>query len=174
MARAGVRPRWCSHLADWRGCTPRVAHPVMCVTEDLGECCGSAALRVLSHERQLAFVAEQHAEPHLTNGAFVRVLLDWCPPFPGYFLLPSRSPTAASGLVCSDRHSALQQRRRPPDSRGDLSTRSQDKALVSHGRSTCSATHVWALRRAPTLIVGICRRPRCDRYLYSPTVGPSR
>jgi DNA-binding transcriptional LysR family regulator len=50
----------------------------------------------------LAFVAEQHAEPHLTNGAFVRVLEDWCPPFPGYFLYyPSRrqQPAALSALI---------------------------------------------------------------------------
>ena len=50
----------------------------------------------------LAFVAEQHAEPHLTNGAFVRVLQDWCPPFPGYFLYyPSRrqQPAALSALI---------------------------------------------------------------------------
>jgi len=50
----------------------------------------------------LAFVAEQHAEPHLTNGTFVRVLQDWCPPFPGYFLYyPSRrlQPVALSALI---------------------------------------------------------------------------
>jgi DNA-binding transcriptional LysR family regulator len=50
----------------------------------------------------LAFVAEQHAEPHLVNGAFVRVLQDWCPPFPGYFLYyPSRrlQPVALSALI---------------------------------------------------------------------------
>ena len=50
----------------------------------------------------LAFVAEQHAEPYLTNGTFVRVLEDWCPPFPGYFLYyPSRrqQPAALSALI---------------------------------------------------------------------------
>jgi len=50
----------------------------------------------------LAFVAEQHAEPHLSNGRFVRVLQDWCPPFPGYFLYyPSRrqQPAALSALI---------------------------------------------------------------------------
>lgn len=50
----------------------------------------------------LAFLAERHAEPHLTDGTFVRVLQDWCPPFPGYFLYyPSRrqQPAALSALI---------------------------------------------------------------------------
>jgi DNA-binding transcriptional LysR family regulator len=50
----------------------------------------------------LAFLAEQHVEPHLSNGALVRVLEDWCPPFPGYFLYyPSRrqQPAALSALI---------------------------------------------------------------------------
>jgi DNA-binding transcriptional LysR family regulator len=50
----------------------------------------------------LAFLAEQHAEPHLTDGTFVRVLQDWCPPFPGYFLYyPSRrqQPAALSAVI---------------------------------------------------------------------------
>lgn len=50
----------------------------------------------------LAFIAEQHAEPHLSNGEFVRVLQDWCPPFAGYFLYyPSRrqQPGALSALI---------------------------------------------------------------------------
>src|SRR5438874_6845387 len=34
----------------------------------------------------LAFLSEEHAAPHLASGALVRVLEDWCPPFPGYFL----------------------------------------------------------------------------------------
>jgi len=45
----------------------------------------------------LAFLAEQHAEPHLSSGAFIRVLQDWCPPFPGYFLYyPSRRQQLAA------------------------------------------------------------------------------
>ena len=50
----------------------------------------------------LAFLAEEHAEPHLTEGTFVRVLQDWCPPFPGYFLYyPSRrqQPAALTALI---------------------------------------------------------------------------
>jgi DNA-binding transcriptional LysR family regulator len=50
----------------------------------------------------LAFVAEQHAEPHLTRGTFIRALEDWCPPFPGDFLYyPSRRqrPAALAALI---------------------------------------------------------------------------
>lgn len=34
----------------------------------------------------LAFMAEESAAPHLASGALVRVLEDWCPPYPGFFL----------------------------------------------------------------------------------------
>jgi DNA-binding transcriptional LysR family regulator len=34
----------------------------------------------------LAFMAEQSAAPQLASGALVRVLEDWCPPYPGFFL----------------------------------------------------------------------------------------
>jgi DNA-binding transcriptional LysR family regulator len=50
----------------------------------------------------LAFMLEEHAAPHLANGALVRVLEDWCPPFAGYFLYyPSRrqQPTALLALI---------------------------------------------------------------------------
>jgi DNA-binding transcriptional LysR family regulator len=50
----------------------------------------------------LAFVAEEHAAPHLASGALLRVLDDWCPPFPGFFLYyPSRrqQPAALSALI---------------------------------------------------------------------------
>lgn len=50
----------------------------------------------------LAFVSEERVAPHLASGALVRVLEDWCPPFPGYFLYyPSRrhQPAALSALV---------------------------------------------------------------------------
>ena len=39
---------------------------------------------------------------HLTSGALVRVLEDWCQPFPGFFLYyPSRRqlPVALSALI---------------------------------------------------------------------------
>ena len=50
----------------------------------------------------LAFVIEDYAEPHLKTGALVRVLEDWCQPFPGYFLYyPSQrhQPAALSALI---------------------------------------------------------------------------
>jgi DNA-binding transcriptional LysR family regulator len=50
----------------------------------------------------LAFISEKHATPHLRSGALVRVLEDWCPPFPGYFLYyPSRrqQPAALAALI---------------------------------------------------------------------------
>jgi DNA-binding transcriptional LysR family regulator len=50
----------------------------------------------------LAFMLEAQAAPSLATGALVRVLEDWCPPFPGYFLYyPSRrqQPAALAALV---------------------------------------------------------------------------
>jgi DNA-binding transcriptional LysR family regulator len=50
----------------------------------------------------LAYMDEGKAGPHLANGALVRVLDDWCQPFPGYFLYyPSRrqQPAALSVLI---------------------------------------------------------------------------
>src|SRR6266404_5893918 len=50
----------------------------------------------------LAFMSEEHAAPHIESGALVRVLDDWCQPFPGFFLYyPSRrqQPAALSVLI---------------------------------------------------------------------------
>jgi len=50
----------------------------------------------------LARVAEERVAPFLASGALVRVLEDWCPPFPGFFLYyPSRrqQPAALSALI---------------------------------------------------------------------------
>jgi DNA-binding transcriptional LysR family regulator len=50
----------------------------------------------------LAFVSEETAAPHIASGALVRVLEDWCQPFPGFFLYyPSRrqQPAALSALI---------------------------------------------------------------------------
>jgi len=50
----------------------------------------------------LAYMAEDNAAPHLRSGALVRVLEDWCQPFPGFFLYyPSRrqQPAALSALI---------------------------------------------------------------------------
>ena len=50
----------------------------------------------------LAFMGDELARPHLESGALMRVLEDWCPPFPGYFLFyPSRrqQPRALTALI---------------------------------------------------------------------------
>jgi DNA-binding transcriptional LysR family regulator len=50
----------------------------------------------------LAFVSEEDASPHLASGALLRVLEEWCPPFPGFFLYyPSRrqQPAALAALI---------------------------------------------------------------------------
>jgi DNA-binding transcriptional LysR family regulator len=50
----------------------------------------------------LAFVGEDKVAQHLASGALVRVLDDWCQPFPGFFLYyPSRrqQPAALSALI---------------------------------------------------------------------------
>lgn len=50
----------------------------------------------------LAFMAEDRARPYLQSGALERVLDDWSPPFPGFFLYyPSRrqQPAALTALI---------------------------------------------------------------------------
>ncbi len=49
----------------------------------------------------LAFLPEDELSPHHEEGRLVRVLDDWCPPFPGYYLYyPSRrQPSPAFALV---------------------------------------------------------------------------
>ena len=50
----------------------------------------------------LAFMSEEHAAPHLASEALVRVLEDWCPPFPGFFLYYPRQrqlPAALAALI---------------------------------------------------------------------------
>jgi DNA-binding transcriptional LysR family regulator len=49
----------------------------------------------------IAFLPDTHLQQHLESGALVRVLADWCPPFPGYHLYyPSRrQQTAAFSLL---------------------------------------------------------------------------
>ena len=49
----------------------------------------------------LAFLTEQQVQAHLADGRLVRVLEDWCEPFPGYHLYyPSRrQPTPAFALL---------------------------------------------------------------------------
>ena len=49
----------------------------------------------------VAYLPEDRAQAHLAHGRLVRVLADWCPPFPGYHLYyPSRrQPTPAFALL---------------------------------------------------------------------------
>ena len=49
----------------------------------------------------VAFVPEDLAQPHIKAGRLMRVLEDWCPPYPGYHLYyPSRrQPSAAFALL---------------------------------------------------------------------------
>lgn len=54
----------------------------------------------------LAFLPEDEFAPHLVEGRLVRVLDDWCPQFPGYYLYyPSRrQPSTAFSLVLKALH----------------------------------------------------------------------
>jgi DNA-binding transcriptional LysR family regulator len=49
----------------------------------------------------LACVFEDQVQEHIAEGRLIRVLVDWCPPFPGYHLYyPSRrQPTSAFALL---------------------------------------------------------------------------
>jgi len=50
----------------------------------------------------LAFVSDERVEAQLASGELIRVLEDWCQPFPGFFLYyPSRrqQPPALSALI---------------------------------------------------------------------------
>jgi DNA-binding transcriptional LysR family regulator len=50
----------------------------------------------------LAWVTEDRVAAHLASGALVKVLEDWCPPFPGFFLYyPSRKqqPAALAAVI---------------------------------------------------------------------------
>ena len=62
---------------------------------------GPLLLRAALAGLGLACVFEDQAGPHLAAGRLVRVLEDWCPPFPGYHLYyPSRrQPTPAFALL---------------------------------------------------------------------------
>jgi DNA-binding transcriptional LysR family regulator len=50
----------------------------------------------------LAWVSEDRVASHLASGALVRVLEDWCPPFPGFFLYYPRrkqQPAALAAVI---------------------------------------------------------------------------
>jgi DNA-binding transcriptional LysR family regulator len=57
----------------------------------------------------LAYVPEDLAEPHISKGRLIRVLDEWCPPWPGYHLYyPSRRQTSPAFALLID---ALRYRR---------------------------------------------------------------
>jgi DNA-binding transcriptional LysR family regulator len=50
----------------------------------------------------LVFLDDERAAPHLATGALVRVLEDWCPPFPGFYLyypMQRQLPPALAALI---------------------------------------------------------------------------
>jgi DNA-binding transcriptional LysR family regulator len=48
----------------------------------------------------LAYLTEQQVQPYPESGELVRVLANWCPPFPGYHLYyPSRRQPSAAFTV---------------------------------------------------------------------------
>ena len=68
---------------------------------------GAMILRAAEAGFGLAYLPEDRVRAHLADGRLIRVLADWCPPFPGYHLYyPSRrQPTPAfTVLVEALRH----------------------------------------------------------------------
>jgi len=50
----------------------------------------------------LAFVSDDRVLPNITSGTLLRVLEDWCQPFPGFFLYypnPRNQPAALTALI---------------------------------------------------------------------------
>lgn len=59
-------------------------------------------LRAALDGRGLGYVMEDEVTKHIAEGRLIRVLADWCPPFPGHYLYyPSRrqTPSALAALV---------------------------------------------------------------------------
>jgi len=50
----------------------------------------------------LAFVSDERVEPQLENGELIRVLEDWCQPFPGFFLYYPSRRLQPPALSCFD------------------------------------------------------------------------
>jgi hypothetical protein len=59
-------------------------------------------------------------EPQLKSGDLIRVLDDWCRPFPGFFLLLPEPKTATGGTIRADRHIEGGRNRRPRRCRSRL------------------------------------------------------
>jgi DNA-binding transcriptional LysR family regulator len=47
----------------------------------------------------LAFLAEEHAKPYVGSGAIVRVIDDWCPPFPIFLAETSIGINRSVGIL---------------------------------------------------------------------------
>jgi DNA-binding transcriptional LysR family regulator len=59
-------------------------------------------IRAAAEGLGLTFSFEEYIAPLIASGALVRVLEDWCPPFPGYFLYYTsrrQQPAALSALI---------------------------------------------------------------------------
>jgi DNA-binding transcriptional LysR family regulator len=70
----------------------------------------ASSIRVAIDGVGLTFLMEDHAAPYLENGQLLRVLEDWCAPFPGYFLYypsgaSSRLRWQPSSTLCACRQS---------------------------------------------------------------------
>jgi DNA-binding transcriptional LysR family regulator len=51
----------------------------------------------------LAHLPEDSARTHVAEGRLVRVLADWCPPYPGYYLYyPSRRQSTPAFTLLVD------------------------------------------------------------------------
>jgi DNA-binding transcriptional LysR family regulator len=51
----------------------------------------------------LAYMPEDQVKPYVADGRLIRVLDDWCAPFPGYHLYyPSRRQPAPASAVLVD------------------------------------------------------------------------
>lgn len=61
----------------------------------------------------LAFVSDDRVADHLANGALIRILDDWCQPFPGFFLYLPQSPQSIGRVNSFDRNPSASNKLRP-------------------------------------------------------------
>lgn len=84
----GIYP-W-EFIEQGRPLSIRVPGNLLVTTSDLGV---DAALRGLG----IAYTYDHHVRDHIAQGRLVRVLGDWCPPFPGFYLFyPGHRQTSAA------------------------------------------------------------------------------
>jgi DNA-binding transcriptional LysR family regulator len=84
-------------LIDRRPVCPGEVHAAEAETRHL-----ELAVRAAVDGAGLVMSFEAHVAPHIASGALVRVLEDWCPPHPGFFLnYPTREqqPPALTALI---------------------------------------------------------------------------